>query len=236
MSDPPDEPAEDETAADPGEPVAPRAADPALAVLDRYLEARRRADDEAAARAWDELIVMSYDVMRNKVAGLVYRRALGWLTPEDIDDVVQDGYERAQGMALTFNGQALGQARAALVTTAHHAALDANRRQEARQRDVEGSIDEQRTHPDGSTSNRWEGEAAGEEDWTERSALASLEHAEVIAAIGRLPSEDQRQILLLTREGYTSREIAQSIGKAENNVDKLRERGMRALREDLGHE
>lgn len=235
MSDEADEPAEDETAADPGE-TAGHADDPALPVFNRYLDARRRSDDEAAAQAWEELTVMTYPLMRSKIARRAGRPGLAWLAEGDIDDIAQDAYLRAQGMAHTFNGEALGQARAALLTTAHNTALDANRRREARERDVDGSFDERREHEDGSSSARWEGHA-GEEDWTERSALASLEHEEIVEAIGQIPSEDQRQVLALTFwQGQTSGEIAETMGKSVNNVDKLRERGYRALKGVLGHE
>lgn len=233
MSGDADEPEPATTPADTGD-TASGGRDPALPSFERYLEARDRGDDEAAAGHWDELIVMNYDRMRNKIAGLAGRGKADWLG-EEIDDIAQEAFPRAQGMALTFRGRSLGQARAALVKTARHAALDAGRRRTRRQKDVAGSLDEQHTHEDGSTSERWEGLAADSEDWTERIALGSLELEEIGEALGEIPSEDQRTVLLMTWDGFESAEIAEAIGKSVNNVDQLRRRGLKALIGVLGH-
>ena len=136
-------------------------------------------------------------------------------------------------MALTFDGHAVGQGRAALIKTAFNTARDHQRRQDVRRRDLGGSIDEPHAYDDGTATNPWEAKAAGTEDWTTRLALGELELDRILAATRRIPSEDQRKVLLLTWQGYESKEIAEMIGKGQNNVDKLRERGLTKLKEIL---
>src|SRR3954447_21366201 len=80
--------------------------DPSARVFRAYQDARRRQDDDEAVALWERFVVMGYPLMRNKVARLVGRSDLKWLGYDDVDDVAQEAFLRAKGMALTFDGQA----------------------------------------------------------------------------------------------------------------------------------
>ena len=85
-----------------------------------------------------------YDLMRTKIARLATRGDFKWIAADEVDDVAQEAYTRANTMALRFEQDTVGQLRAALIKTAQHTALDYQRRLDVRKRDVAGSLDETR--------------------------------------------------------------------------------------------
>ena len=129
------------------EPITPEDHndDPESRLLRRYRLERRRGDDEAAIELWEQLVLRHYDLMRTKIARLATRGDFKWITTDEVDDVAQEAYARANTMALRFEQDTIGQLRAALIKTALHTALDYQRRLDVRKRDVAGSLDDTRS-------------------------------------------------------------------------------------------
>jgi RNA polymerase sigma factor (sigma-70 family) len=207
--------------------------DPETRLLHRYRRARVRGDDEGAIEAWDELVLRHYDLMRTKIARLASRGDFRWIGHAEIDDVAQEAYLRAAGMALRFEGENVGQLRAALITTAEHTARDQQRRLDVRNRRVAGSLDEARAHDDGGEYHPWDAKAAGTADWTSEHALGRIGGRRIVDAIGRLRSDNQRAVINLTWSGHDSKTIAARLQMTVANVDQLRHRGLAKLKELL---
>ena len=206
--------------------------DPESRLLRRYRLERRRGDDRAAVELWEELVVRHFDLMRTKIARLATRGDFKWIGADDVDDIAQEAYARANTMALRFEQDTIGQLRAALIQTSLHTARDYERRLHVRRRGVAGSLDETRTFDDGGMYNPWEAETATG-DRTSEHALGRVGAQRILAAIERIPNANQRAVIGMTMAGYDSKEIAAERGLTVNNVDQLRRRGLAKLRELL---
>lgn len=219
--------------------IAPsnRASDDLLArKLREYWQARERGDDDLAILLWDDVVVCGYDLMRNKVAVLIATRKVPHLTYSDVDEVAQEAYLRAQGMALTFEQRTPGQAKAALVKTAFNTAMDQVRRQDVHVRRAAGSFDERRDYGEGVASeyNPYETKIEGwDVDATGELAEHRMDLDRIHRAIERLQNENMRNVLKLTELGFDSNTIADHLGLKRDNVDQLRSRGVRKLKELL---
>ena len=217
------------------EPITPgdHNDDPESRLLRRYRLERRRGNNEAAVELWDQLVLHHYDLMRTKIARLATRGDFKWITINEVDDVAQEAYTRANTMALRFEQDTIGQLRAALIQTALHTARDYQRRLHVRKRDIAGSLDETRSGEDGGEYNPWEAEVATGGDWTSEQALGRIGAQEIFAAIEKIPNANQRAVIGMTWAGYDSKAIAAELGLTVNNVDQLRRRGLAKLRELL---
>jgi RNA polymerase sigma factor (sigma-70 family) len=220
-------------------PIAPpdyTSDDPQARRLRDYWRARDRGDNQAAITLWDDVLVYGYDRMRGKIESIVARRKVVYVALEEVDDVAQEAFARARGMALTFEQRSLGQLRAALIKTAQHTTLDYNRARAARQRLDAGSFDERRDYGDGVADeyNPYEAQVIGwDADATADLVERRADLDRIAAAIHRLPNENMRNVLNLTQLGFDSNTIADQLGLNRDNVDQLRSRGVRKLKELL---
>ena len=217
------------------EPITPQDQDddPESRLLRRYRVERGSGDDKAALELWEQLVLRHYDLMRTKIARLATRSDFKWIAADEVDDVAQEAYTRANTMALRFEQDTIGQLRAALIQTAVNTARDYQRRLHVRKRDVAGSLDDTRSFDDGGEYNPWEAQAAGSGDWTSEQALGQIGAQRILAAIERIPNANQRAVIGRTLAGYDSKAIAAELGLTVNNVDQLRRRGLAKLRELL---
>ena len=217
------------------EPIPPEDHDddPESRLLRRYRVQRRRGDERAAVELWEELVLRHYDLMRTKIARLATGGEFRWITIDEVDDVAQEAYARANTMALRFEQDTIGQLRAALITTALHTAQDYQRRLQVRKRHVAGSLDDTRTYQDGGDHNPWEAEVATGGDWTSEQALGRIGARRILAAIEQIPNPNQRAVIGRTLAEYDSRTIAAELDLTVNNVDQLRRRGLAKLKQLL---
>ena len=178
--------------------------DPESRLLRRYRLERRRGDDRVAVELWEELVLRHFDLMRTKIARPATRGDFTWIAADDVDDIAQEAYARANTMALRFEQDTIGQLRAALIQTSLHTARDYERRLRVRKRGVAGSLDETRAFDDGGMYNPWEaGTATG--DRTSEHALGRVGAQRILAAIERIPNANQRAVIGMTMAGYTPR-------------------------------
>ena len=195
---------------------------------------RREPDRRARAQnAWHVLVARNFD----RVAGLVAAfRFPGHenvtVPPSDHEDAAQEAFIRALAMFATWQGEALGQFRRALRTCVSNTCMDYCRRAMTREMGLAGSLEE--TLPsagDEDARTRFDAELARIADRRHEQEAGGRDDLAALAwKIGRLPNEKSRDVIRLSMEGFSSREISDRLGETVDNVDQLRSRGLRELR------
>lgn len=208
--------------------------------LVRAFVAGRDADDAAARRrsveAWHELLARERDRVHALVAAFRVPDHPDVRVPrDDVEEVAHAAIERCLVKLLEgFRGTSIGELRAAVRTATRYTCLDSCR---ARMREYQrraGSLDERTPLPSGDEAGRFDRDLAElgrrlEEDRSD----AALELGALRDSIDALDNEDQRQVLELTGQGFSSKEIAGKLGLTVANVDQLRFRALRRIGEEL---
>lgn len=205
------------------------------ALVATFVTGRDSTDPHAkrrAVEAWKLLVAGEYDRIRGYVAtfrvpGLDVR-----IDRHEIDDAAHAAVERClRGLLASFHGSSIGELRAAVRTATSYACLDhcrASMREDMRRR---GSLDE--PAKEGEETGRFDAHMAALGARIEEGRFGATMDIHALAfALDGLANANMRDVLRLTLEGYTSAEIAERLGLAPANVDQLRSRGLRKLRQD----
>ena len=196
----------------------------------RRIRAARDADETWRARPETEaLIARSLPRVRNVVAAFrLPEHPDARIRPPDREDVVQDALRRAFKMLAGFRGTTDGEWYAAVVTCARFTCRDHLRAELAAERHLAGRIeDELAERP------RFEQDLARLAERDALDAAAGHEAADWVAhALATLPNPNQRRALELTRDGWTTTEIAEELETSVDNVHQLRSRAFAHLRKD----
>jgi RNA polymerase sigma factor (sigma-70 family) len=198
-------------------------------LLRRIRAARSAAEPWRAGGETEALIARSLPRARNVVASfrLPEHPDVG-IRPDDRADVVQEALRRAFKMLETFRGSTEGEWFAAVVTCSRFTCRDWLRARLAADRVLAGRLEDAaegrgRFDPDLARLaelQALDAESAREAaDWLQRS-------------LARLPSGRQRRTIELTREGWSTEDIAGALETTVVNVHQLRSRGFAELRKD----
>ena len=199
-------------------------------LLRRIRTAREAGEPWRAGRETGALIARSLPRVRNVVAGFrLPEHPSVAIRPDDREDVVQDALRRAFKMLAGFRGNADGEWYAAVITCSRFTCRDHLRAQLTAERHLAGRLEDEGVEG----RSRFEAELArlSEHDAldaeTARDAVDTLAHA-----LDRLPNPNQRRAIELTRDGFTTEEIAERLSTSTDNVHQLRSRGFAQLRKD----
>ena len=200
----------------------------------RVVRCRRAGDraghDEAAA----ELAARVYDYIATRVRLFKHPQAGIPIPRDDHDDVTQDAYLRTLKMLDNLREPSVAAFRAALRTTVANTCLDWCRRDMTRDKGLAGSVDDTWEGAEGEPVGRLDKPLADVAVELEARTAAALEAADALKrAFATLPDARMRAVIELTDEGYSSREIGERLDLSRDNVDQLRSRGYRKLREVL---
>jgi len=185
---------------------------------------------KAARLAWRRLVALEHDRVRAIVTLFRFPDRPGVrIPPEHVDDVSQEAFARILEMLDGFRGMKHQQLSAAIATATRFTCMDWCRRELSRERREVASLD---SAGDGAG-------ALGASD-VEIGRRSSLEHDDQLAArqeleslagaLRDLPSQ-QREVVRLTAVGYDSEEIASLLGLSRVNVNQLRSRALRRIKE-----
>lgn len=197
--------------------------------------AGRDSDDpalrERARRAWRRLVALEHDRVKAIVTLFRFPGSPGVRVPRaHVDDVSQEVFARILGMLDGFRGMTPQQLSAAIATAARFTCMDWCRRELGRERREAGSLDSTADSSGGPGPSEFEIARLSSLEHHDR--LAAREELESIAsALRDLPSEQQREVVRLTAIGYESEEIAELLGLSRVNVNQLRSRALRRIRE-----
>lgn len=199
---------------------------PVPELLRRVRGARLAGEPWGARAETDALIARSLPRMRNVVAAFrLPEHPQVAVRPDDRDDVVQDALRRAFRMLAGFRGTSEGEWFAAVVTCARFTCRDHLRAELAAERHLAGRVEDETARFDTDLARL-----------AERAALdadAAHEAADWLAhALPTLPNRSQRRAVELTRDGWTTDEIAAELGTSADNVHQLRSRAFAQLRKD----
>lgn len=210
----------------------PRSDDELVAAFARVRDSRRGEERRAAVRAWHLLMARHHDRVAGWVATFRFPdRPDVMVAAADREDVVQLAHERClQRLMENFRGTTAAEFRAALKTCVRYTCMDHCRAAMRREQGLAGSIDEPAPGTDGDLGRLDAAIGALEQRLQEGRFDAAHDLDAVGRALARVRSEDMRAVIRLTIEGYSSKEIAERLGKGQANVDQLRSRGMRELR------
>ncbi|MGO9751303.1 MAG: RNA polymerase sigma factor [Solirubrobacteraceae bacterium] len=186
---------------------------------------------EGARVAWRRLVALEHDRVRAMVTLFRFPDRPGVRIPrEHVDDVSQEVFARILGMLNGFRGITPQQLSAAIATATRFTCMDWCRRELGRERREVGSLDS--TADDPGRLSPSEIEIARRSRLEHHDQLAAREELESLAAALReLPSDHQRKVVRLTAVGYDSEEIASLLGLSRVNVNQLRSRALRRIRE-----
>jgi RNA polymerase sigma factor (sigma-70 family) len=201
-----------------------------------FVVARDRGDAAATADAWQRLVVDHKDRVRTWVVTWRHPGNGQGLPPGEYEDATQQALLRATyKLVRSFRGSTMGELIGALRTCAHHAAADHWRAWVRHERRRAGSLDDQPAGADGDgPAGRFDGElaamalAGGAAEQQRLDLVSALDDA-----IARIPNEKQRKVIRMDRLGVPDDEIAELLGESVAYVYKLRERGLRKLKEVL---
>ena len=206
-----------------------------LVVINR--DSTDRSKKKRARKAWETLIATDIDRVRNFVVTFRFpEKPDVSVHPDDVDDAVQLAFERLAKMFGTFKGTELRSYRAAMRRCVGFACMDHCRKEMAREKGLAGSLDDEIADSEGDKRGRYERDIAKQE--RERiDADGELERAherqeQIRAAITKLDG-DKRVAIEMTRDGCSTEEIMARTGASRDYVYKLRERGLKALRDIL---
>lgn len=185
---------------------------------------------EAARRAWRRLVALEHDRVRAIVTLFRFPDRPGVRIPrEHVDDVSQEAFARILEMLDGFRGMKHQQLSAAVATATRFTCMDWCRRELGRARREVVSLD-----------SAADGAGALDASEIEIARRSSLEHHDQLAARQELESlavalrdlpTHQRDVVRLTAVGYDSEEIASLLGLSRVNVNQLRSRALRRIRE-----
>jgi RNA polymerase sigma factor (sigma-70 family) len=184
-----------------------------------------RADVETTA-----LIARSLPRVRNVVAGFRLPEHPGVrIRPDDREDVVQDALRRAFKMLARFRGNAEGEWYSAVITCSRFTCRDHLRAQLAADRHLAGRLEDEATEG----RSKFDADVARLSEHEAVDTDAARDAADWLAhALDRLPNPNQRRAIELTRDGFTTDEIADHLKTSIDNVHQLRSRGFAQLRKD----
>jgi RNA polymerase sigma factor (sigma-70 family) len=199
-------------------------------LLERIRAARAAGEPWRAGRETEALIARSLPRVRNVVAAFrLPEHPHVKVRPADRDDVVQDALRRAFKMLAGFRGTSEGEWHAAVHTCTRFTCRDHLRAEVAAERRLAGRIQDE----DAGGRPRFEGDLARLADRAALDAQAGHDAADWLArAIETLPNPNQRAAIELTRDGWTTAEIADRLDTSVENVHQLRSRGFSLLRKD----
>ena len=203
----------------------------AVPELLRRIRGARLAGEPWAARAETEaLIVRSLPRVRNVVGAFrLPEHPQVTVRPDDRDDVVQDALRRAFRMLAGFRGTSEGEWFAAVVTCARFTCRDHLRAEVAAERHLAGRVEDETAEG----LPRFDADLARLAERDALDADASREAADWLAhVLPTLPNPSQRRAVELTRDGWTTDEIAAQLETSVDNVHQLRSRAFAQLRKD----
>ncbi len=160
---------------------------------------------------------------------------------DKVEDVVQDCYLRMLGMLAGFKGAVLPQYEAAMATCVDFECRDHCRREMRLDQHSGGSLEEKVETDGGGERGKFDA-VVGKQERERMQAEARLAEAmeqwvkrreEVLAAIGKIKSDNQRNVLLMTFEGRSVAEIMDKLGLSRDNVYQLRRRGLKFVQDEL---
>lgn len=215
------------------QPLEQRSDDELVRAFAGLRGSKKRGERRAALRAWHVLTARHHDRVAGWVATFRFpEHPEVVIAPADREDVVQQAHERClEGLSQRFRGTTAAEFRAALKTCVQYACMDHSRATMRREKGIAGSIDEQVTSGESDEIGRFDGPLAELAERLEDGRFgAALDRQAIGRALDELQNADARKVIRLTIEGYTSREIAEEIGKTVANVDQLRSRGLRELK------
>lgn len=210
-----------------------RSDDELVSIFASSRDLRESEERRAAVRAWHVLMARHHGLVAGWVATFRFPEHPDVMVPAaDREDVVQQAHERClERLARNFRGTTAAEFRAALKTCVAYTCMDHCRAVMRREKGLAGSIDDTTTTEDGDELGRFDRALAELAARMEDGRFgASLDVDAIGRALARVSNEDMRTVIRLTLEGYSSKEIAERIGKSVSNVDQLRSRGIRELK------
>jgi RNA polymerase sigma factor (sigma-70 family) len=203
----------------------------AVPELLRRIRAARAAGEPWNARTeTDALIARSLPRVRNVVGAFrLPEHPDATVRAPDRDDVVQDALRRAFKMLAGFRGTSEGEWYAAVVTCARFTCRDHLRAELAAERHLAGRIEDEV----GEDRPRFDADFARISERDALDADSGREAADWLAhALATLPNPNQRRAVELTRDGWSTGEIAAQLQTSVDNVHQLRSRAFAQLRKD----
>jgi RNA polymerase sigma factor (sigma-70 family) len=199
-------------------------------LLRRVAEARAAGDWTAARSEWEACIARARERVVFVVDKYVYVKR--WIPQSDHEDTVQDALIRA-GKALVENMDSLGEDAffAAVVQVAKYQCMD-DARKHMRREQHEKALDEPVSSDAAEQRGRHDDAitAQATSDW--QRDLRAVEVREALnRALSKL-SEKERVIVTAKHLGLTDEELAERFETSVNNVQQLRSRALRKLREN----
>ena len=176
------------------------------------------------------LIARALPRVRNVVAGFrLPDHPSAGIRPDERDDVVQDALRRAFKMLEHFRGNSEGEWYAAMITCSRFTCRDHLRAQLAAERRLAGRLEDEVVEG----RSRFEADVARLAEHDALDTDAARDAADWLArALDRLPNPNQRRTIELTRDGFTTDEIAVRLDTSIDNVHQLRSRGFAQLRKE----
>ena len=197
--------------------------------------ARDKGDRERAVEMWGQIVARHADRVIAMVAAWRYPGSGDRVQEKDRDDAVSLAFWKVgKKMLDTFQGTTLPELRAAIKRAVDYACRDTLRRVAAYEKHEAGSLDE--TAGEDSALSRYEEDLADDGGFDELERKQERQEAadRVSAALKKLP-DNMRKVLELTLEGLDVPQIAAQLNTSNDNVYQLRSRGMKKLKEVLGH-
>jgi RNA polymerase sigma factor (sigma-70 family) len=197
----------------------------------RRIRAARLAGEPWGAQAETEaLIARSLPRVRNVVGAFRLREHPDVaVRGPDREDVVQDALRRAFKMLAGFRGTSEGEWFAAVVTCARFTCRDHLRAELAAERHLAGRIEDEVAEG----LHRFDSDLARLSEHEALDADAGREAADWLQhAVAALPNPNQRRTVELTRDGWSTDEIAAQLETSVDNVHQLRSRAFAQLRKD----
>lgn len=198
--------------------------------LRRFLAARRRCDEAAARRWWDELVTDNFDRLR----GMVFLESRGRLSSDEQDDALQRALIKlANNMIETFHGVSMGEWVESTRKLVKFACMDTQRRAQTISK-RERSLDQPGRDDD--SAGRWDTEIYKATEERRRESASLEEDAEVLEdrqafldwAVPQL-SPRLRAVIELDCDGVSVAEIQQRLGVSRDVVYQSRTRALRDL-------
>jgi RNA polymerase sigma factor (sigma-70 family) len=205
------------------------------ALVRMFAKARERGDRERAAEIWAQIVHKHADRVIAMVSAWRYPGSGDRVQPGDRDEAISRAFWKVgRKMIDTFEGDTAPELRAAIRRAVDFACRDTVRHVATYDKHHAGSLDE--PVAGGSTAGRYDAvlaDSGGFED-LERSDERAEVADRVARALAQLP-ERNRQVLQMTLDQRSVPEIATALDTSEQNVHQLRSRGLKKLKEVLGH-